>query len=195
MEYSSLLRIVIFLLGVYIVVSINPIIGVFVIITGFFSFSFSLRQKIFLTPSPRADYWEFFVTLLVLVNAFMLASGAYNNSFFFWVDIPMHIAGGMLVAWWASLAFRDEFLTSEASVLRRQSKFKKFKSLIVIIAVVALIGVSWEMFEWTFDHTVGARYSLPPAQVSNNDTMKDLADDVLGGAIIALFVSRKKEHA
>lgn len=181
--YTNFLRLGIFLCAVYAYFLVNPVFGIFIAVSGVFSFLFRLRSPLLLPVSRRASYWELAMVFLILVDAIALAAGFYGTFLFGSFDIPMHIMGGAIVGWWASLAFQKEL---------RAETLKRF---MLIVAFAALIGVAWECFEWSFDHTIGVRFHLPSAQSSNNDTMKDLGDDLLGGIIVGLFVLYKKERA
>lgn len=183
--FSHLLRALIFLFGAYALLHVHPIIGMFIFLSGLFSLLFVLRRSIWLTPSPSADYWEASIVLLIVLHSLLLIFGLYNNSFIP-LDVPMHIIGGAIIAWWAVLVFEGELRLVRARIL---------KLAVIAIAMAALLGVLWEGFEWSFDHTLGAQYHLPTAQPTNDDTMKDLGNDLLGGIIVALFAARKKERA
>jgi len=183
--FSHLLRALIFLFGAYALLHVHPIIGMFIFLSGLFSLLFVLRRSIWLIPSRGADWWEVSMVLLIVVHSLLLIFGLYSRAPFP-LDIPMHILGGAIIAWWAVLVFEGELRLVRARML---------KLAIIAIALATLVGVLWEGFEWSFDHTLGAQYHLPPAQPSNDDTMKDLANDVLGGIIAALIATRKKERA
>ncbi len=109
-----------------------------------------------------------------------------------WVDIPQHIGAGILAAlvfYWLSYYFRDSLN------LNRSPRFTIF----LVLGWTALLGVSWEFYEFMHDEIVmffGLKFHL--AQLSNFDTMKDLFDDLFGGASLAIFMrlryDRKKRQ-
>lgn len=79
-----------------------------------------------------------------------------------WFDIPLHILGGawagLCTAWLAAhLGYRP--------------------TLAICLGGAFLIGGSWEIFEYIF-HIGGSAFMSYPL-----DTAKDMADDVIGGAI------------
>lgn len=172
------LRMAIFLVAFYKFFAVDPIMGIMLAGTGFFSFAFTLRKLLLIKPSKHADYWELCGVLLIFANALIIAFMDYNSPANGWVDIPMHFWGGVFAAWWASIAFPRETLDGA-------------KRFIVILGMAALVGVVWEMFEWVGDHTAGAWLNLPVAQVSLNDTMGDLLNDLVGGVMIVIILNKK----
>ncbi len=177
------LRVGIFFIGGYALFHLGPVMGIFIFATGLFSFLFKLRYPLFLSHSAYADFWELSGTIILFLNSFVLAFLDYNSISYGWLDIPMHLAGGMFVAFWVLLAFEEDFASLALS-----------KSILVILGITALIGVGWEFFEWTFDHIVGIRYHLPAAQVSLRDTMGDLLFDILGGLLVMTsFISQGRK--
>lgn len=109
-----------------------------------------------------------------------------------WVDIPQHIGAGVLAAlvfYWLSYYFRDSLNLSRSPRL----------TIFLVLGWTALLGVSWEFYEFIHDEIVvsfGLKFQL--AQLSNFDTMKDLLDDLLGGLALAIFMrlryDRKKRQ-
>lgn len=102
-----------------------------------------------------------------------------------WYDVMLHILGG---AWIGTLfiylfAYRWQFFDGKKSFLY---------SLTVIVGFALLMGVLWELYEFGFDQTIGAKYALPLTQPSLFDTMKDLLDDILGGVLATVVYFFKK---
>lgn len=68
-----------------------------------------------------------------------------------------------------------------------------FENLVVFIALLALLGVVWEMMEFVYDavgvHSFHLSQANPNqlAQASNADTMGDMFFDLLGGTLAVLF--------
>ena len=88
-----------------------------------------------------------------------------------WIDIPLHFLGGVVAALAVSLIFRAELVA-----------FRPLTALLFIIGLAVLIGVGWEFFEWTLDHTV--RLGLKQGDLT--DTLTDLLMDILGASFTAL---------
>lgn len=176
-----LLRVGIFFIGGYALFHVGPVMGIFIFTTGLFSFLFKLRHPLFLLSSRHADFWELCGTVIVFVNSFVLSFLDYNSIFYGWIDMPMHLAGGMFVAFWALLAFKKDLAAWSLS-----------KGILTILGITALVSIGWEFFEWGFDHTIGFQYHLLLAQVSLKDTMGDLLFDLLGGFAFIVLSMRKK---
>ena len=105
------------------------------------------------------------VCLLAILHLCGAAFGWYDR--FLWYDIPLHLAGGA----WAGLA------------ILWASRREGFQlSLPRALLVVFLIGVAWELFEFVAKVPQHAGYTL--------DTLKDLADDIIGGLIAFVIAHR-----
>lgn len=96
-----------------------------------------------------------------------------------WLDIPMHVVGGL---WVALLA-----LTGYYSPRVREPKRHGDPAALRIAVLSALvIGLAWELFEFSLD----AMIVFGPYDMS--DTLNDLLNDVTGAAFAALiFVTEK----
>lgn len=93
-----------------------------------------------------------------------------------WFDMAMHILAGLVAGWF--------FLLLRARVVRSASRFG---ALLFVVGGVALFGVFWEFFEWAVEN-----YAHIPFQGDLNDTLSDLAMDLLGGTAAALASRIKK---
>lgn len=116
------------------------------------------------------------------------------NAGFFGYDAFVHFLGGILEA---------TFMLWLAKNYRRLNIFHEtfWKNLFVLIAIVALISISWEMFEFSYDHVqtnllhedILHPYDVK-LQPSNDDTMGDLTFGLLGAlsaiVILKLFDSK-----
>lgn len=102
------------------------------------------------------------------------------------IDILMHVGGGVFVAWTA-YAYRG--------CVPGYRSLAPWAQALGLIACVGLVGIGWELLEAAADiwrlHAVGMpwgrlphAFDLPPYNV-RFDTLKDLVDDVVGGAIVA----------
>lgn len=104
-------------------------------------------------------------------GATMIGSWYY---FYPWIDIPLHIAGGVFVG----LLFYYLFLVRHDTLAD-----KGFLPVITLgLGFVALVGVLWEFYEFFLDVFVLHAHPLmqEPGPILF-DTLKDLADDLLGG--------------
>mgnify|MGYP001562310554 FL=1 len=99
-----------------------------------------------------------------------------------WYDIPMHILGG---AWVALFFFHFFYQTWHVVDLR-----KILFTLIITLGFVVLVGVLWEFYEYLSDvyllkiHPLG----YAPNPLTLPDTLKDLLDDLIGGAVASLIL-------
>jgi len=98
----------------------------------------------------------------------------------FWFDILMHIIGGIFIGALFVYLFR----------VRRN--FLKTESVLTFIILGAgftvLVGVLWEFYEFFMDVVIFKQYSLlnTPGEI-HFDTLKDLFNDIVGGAIAVSF--------
>lgn len=120
-------------------------------------------------------YLSLFVAFCIIVVNYY--AGILNAYWLFpWFDIPMHIAGGLMVGLFAQTGI--DFV--------RQSGFEKqlFKRRFLLVSLsVFAVGIVWEAVELYFGLTDG----LGP--ISRFDTIKDLIDDIIGGALSIWFWS------
>jgi hypothetical protein len=100
-----------------------------------------------------------------------------------WLDTPMHILGGATVAWatWA--------LVSYAITVKKLPKLPFWFSVFVAVGAAALVGVLWEHYEFLHDVYLKTQEQL--AQYGTADTMKDLANDLLGAFVLSILLGRK----
>jgi hypothetical protein len=95
------------------------------------------------------------------------------------IDIPMHIVGGVFIAYSFSLAvtyFQERKILSELNVLSRG---------FFLFSLTSLATVIWEFGEFTLDSLFGTC-----AQASIEDTMLDMFLGLVGGAALIVFLSR-----
>lgn len=120
--------------------------------------------------------------MLMVVQQIFLITHAYE-----WylpqLDIPMHIMGGASVAWavWT--------LTCYARTVKKLPKLPFWFSVFVAVGTSALVGVLWEHYEFLHDVFLHTQEQL--AQYGTSDTMKDLADDLIGGFLLSVLVGRR----
>lgn len=104
-----------------------------------------------------------------------------------WFDMAMHAAGGFTIG----ILF---------VVLMRQiapEVFQLHKGIIALFAIsfAALVGVSWEFYEFLYDISIGTRGYDKLVQMGAVDTLSDLVFDLLGNALaILLYFIKKPMH-
>jgi hypothetical protein len=104
-----------------------------------------------------------------------------------WIDIPMHLGGGIWVAW-AAFAYRDRIRGYEA--------LSPVVQALGVICFVALVGVSWELWEafldaWRLSASGMALARIPDAFAlapfnDRWDTLLDLVNDLVGATVVAV---------
>ncbi|MBL8140025.1 MAG: hypothetical protein JNM38_02855 [Acidobacteria bacterium] len=100
-------------------------------------------------------------------------------------DVPMHLAGGMAIAYFLSAWFRTlpAFTATHRSQLLVEG--------VSVFALTVTVAVFWEFAEFLLDQTVGSNL-----QVSLANTMKDLAMGVSGAAVVTAWrVRGLRPHA
>ncbi len=110
-----------------------------------------------------------FTALLVMYNA-VLVSGFYWRAN--WLDIPLHAAGGFVVAQFLAAWFRTSL-----------KRLPLFTAAVFLVSGAIAVGVAWEWFEWVMDHVVLQKTAAMQATV--DDTLSDLLMDTLGAALLA----------
>ncbi len=112
----------------------------------------------------RSKIFRFFLIALVVLA---VTNKIALHFFLFWtvpwIDIPMHMLGGVVVAFGFLMVFRGYVSGGFA------------RGLITTIVVVFSIGVSWEVFELSGGITDLTDFWYV------FDTIQDLAMDILGG--------------
>lgn len=89
------------------------------------------------------------------------------------VDSVFHLAGGLLTAHACAVGARHFSWWRHVPALARAG---------ILVAVVAVIGIGWEWFEFLSDVFLGTHH-----QPSVADTMKDLLLDIGGAALLTIF--------
>lgn len=97
------------------------------------------------------------------------------------LDIPLHLLGGISVA--MSINYLSRWLEASRLVIIRH----RFYRALLIVAMVTLVAVLWEWYEFLHDHFFGSRF-----QPSKADTMKDLLMGMLGGILFCISLVKKK---
>lgn len=117
---------------------------------------------------------------ILIIHIIATFAGWYES--FWWFDIPMHLIGGAGVA------------LSSYHLLQDYDKRNQFDSqsvalkILIITGFVAIAAVCWEFMEFTLDTYVNT--NLQPGIA---DTMKDLANGLTGGGLVAVITSVRRK--
>lgn len=118
-------------------------------------------------------YISTFLAVTLLFTVHMIASLEALYFKIWWLDIPMHLWGGVCVA-----------LAALASYQLYPRTVDQLSLWIGVILVVLVIGSVWELYEVALNNLYNIdRFDLL-------DMVSDLINDTLG-ALAALFVSKK----
>lgn len=115
--------------------------------------------------------------LLFCLQVALVLLGFYE--WYPWLDIPMHVLGGILIANSFSMAityFREKGFISDLNVLTRS---------VFLFTLTATAAVIWEFGEFTLDFFFRTR-----AQIGLEDTMLDMFLGLVGGTALILFLAR-----
>lgn len=141
-------------------------------------------------PPPRslpALVWRLFVRAFWLPALVLAVHGVASLGFQAYdrlvpLDVPMHLAGGLAIAWaWA----RGLAVLVEADLVRRPDRPLWY---LLVFALTCTAAVFWEFGEWVSDSAVGTH-----AQIGLEDTLFDMALGIVGG-ILFLLVFRVQER-
>lgn len=118
-------------------------------------------------------------TILSLIGLIAVVNGValYWHLYFYvwWLDIPMHMLGGM---WVALFALSSYYRLTNVSTKDTSPLFV----FAFAVAITMIVGLSWELFEFS------AQTFIERAHVFDiGDTLSDLVNDLIG-ALIASFV-------
>jgi hypothetical protein len=120
------------------------------------------------------------IAALGLFIFFFNLLATYWHLFFliWWLDIPLHILGGM---WVALSAFVIYYRSHYAG-------HKNHSALFVVsfaICTALSVGLLWELYEFVVDRAMATN------DIQLADSLKDLFDDFLGGIVAAVIFLRK----
>lgn len=117
---------------------------------------------------------------LVLFIFFFNLVATYLHLFFliWWLDIPVHILGGL----WVALTTLVVYYRSE--YVARKDHSPLF-AISVALCSALIIGLFWEVYEFVVDRAMATN------DLQLGDTLKDLCDDLFGGALAAWIFVRK----
>ena len=117
------------------------------------------------------------ILVIFLANLFGLYYGWYLT--IWWYDIPMHIAGGVWIAFLFFYIFEER-----NKIIVEQSFLAK---VLFALGFVALLGVLWEFYEYLSDVFILKQYQFGGEPRGVLDTLEDLFNDLVGGGL-ALFL-------
>lgn len=122
-----------------------------------------------------------FAVALILCIWAANAVAVYLNLYYHlsWFDIPMHILGGFWIALFGLITYYH------STLVERKDRTPLFV-IAFALSMTLCIGLLWELFEFGVDYSI--------ALTSNNDladTLGDLINDVIGGALAATFFLRR----
>jgi len=114
--------------------------------------------------------------IIVFTIHVVVAKGFDAYRWFPPLDIPMHVIGGVAIAYfvWCTVAVaeRHNVITTIDDALR----------IVLVLALVTTATVFWEFAEWISDHTIGTH-----AQGGLDDTLFDMLCGIIGGGVYALL--------
>lgn len=116
-----------------------------------------------------------FLSLLFILVIFSISQFIFVPTYLYyeiwWLDIPMHILGGMAFA--LLFVFTLNFKNRKATFLE-------------IILFVMVVGIVWEIYEYAIHIYLGKDWN------GILDTIKDLFDDFLGASFVYFFKLKTK---
>lgn len=129
-----------------------------------------------------------FILFLIIVFCFfsILFFLGWQGNFFYtidWYDKFLHFSAGIcvfLAVWWLM-----DILEKVQTINKKSFFFKIFIPLLFLL----VIGVLWEVFEFT----IAKMFDFPLFQEEFSDTLGDLIFDIIGGVfgILILFLYRR----
>ena len=99
------------------------------------------------------------------------------------LDVFMHLIGGASVAWavWAIMSY--------ARSIKKLPPLPFWFAVMFAVGMALTVGVFWEFYEFLSDQLLHTDHQL--VQFGVADTMKDLADDLIGALLLSVLVGRK----
>lgn len=122
----------------------------------------------------------FVVALLVaILHRYGASSGLYTATYYY--DLLMHFLGGFFIGYSAIWLFlRANVIDTKTYGLTR---WNMFKLGLLALAVIGLVGIGWEIFEYIHgltDHSPGETYW--------SDTLVDIVMDISGALFAWMWV-------
>ena len=123
----------------------------------------------------------FWPPILVFCLHVFLSRGLHLYSLVPWIDIPMHLLGGLSMAY--SLFLVLAFLQDSGVI----SRLDRIIEWVLVFTLVATIALFWEFSEFSFDHLFRSN-----VQISLPNTMQDLFMGMLGASTMIGYKIIKK---
>jgi hypothetical protein len=125
---------------------------------------------------PVSILWIVSIVLVITI-ANAIAEARHLFFFYWWLDMPLHLLGGLASALFTLWVIAHLSDPGEMRYTRRQ--------FFVSAVMVALgVGVTWELSEFLFNRIV----AHAPLPLFLFDTAKDLSMDLLGAMAGSLYV-------
>jgi len=138
------------------------------------------RLRAWIARSVRAAGWA--PLAVFALHAILAATGAYGV--YPPLDIPMHLAGGIAIAYFFSKALA---LAIEAGLLGAPNRLAV---AVMVFTCTCAAAVAWEFAEWTYD-----QFFVAMDARGYHDTLLDMALGVVGGALfVAVSAMRDQGH-
>ncbi len=134
--------------------------------------------------TSKDTFFYILIFLFVFLVIFHIISVIFSLYWLIrWIDIPLHFLGGVWLAMFSIWIF---YISDRFSLPKKPYLL----SLVLILGLVALGGILWEFFEFSFDFVSHKRWL---AQLSLLDTISDLFFDLLGGfCTYFVFINKNK---
>ncbi len=119
-------------------------------------------------------------TLLFCLHLAMVFLGFYKRHP--WIDIPMHVLGGVFIAYSFSLTvtyFQERKILSELNILSRS---------VFLFALTSTAAVIWEFGEFALDFLFSTN-----TQASVEDTILDMFLGLVGGTALIIFLAGRSK--
>jgi hypothetical protein len=128
------------------------------------------------------------LTLPFIIGLCVIFFGSFIVTFFNlyitypYIDKLLHISGGFIAVWFFSRLWKNKLIG-----------FSTNKQLVLCIAFVVIVGLFWELMEYST--SVPPLINYPSLQRyiyigSITDTLGDLLADIFGGSLFSIFISR-----
>lgn len=127
----------------------------------------------------KFPFWV--LALIVSLIGVMNGAASYWHLYYHyhWLDIPMHLAGGLWVGLSALAIYYFTPIVAEK---------KHTVRTVIFIAIFSalIIGIGWEAFEWVVDQMTGLKH------VDIIDTLSDIMNDLIGATVAAVIFIKKR---
>lgn len=128
--------------------------------------------------NKKFPFWV--LALIICVIGIVNGAADYWHLYFYyrWLDIPMHLVGGMWVGLSAlAIYYFTSFVAEKSHAISRV--------LWIAVSSALIIGIGWEAFEWGVDQMTGLKH------VDVIDTLSDIMNDVIGTLVAGVIFIRK----